>query len=53
MPFVLLKRKTLFLEGRINSKMLPLKLVRLSELRMFKSSLLNTIADEGKKGFLK
>ena len=40
--FRLLQRKTLFSEGRIIFKMLPLKLVRLSELQMFKSSLFHS-----------
>ena len=39
-PFGSFQRKTLFSEGHINLKMLPLKLVRLSELRMFSYSIL-------------
>ena len=33
----------------MNFKMLPLKLVRLSELEMFKSSLFHSITVEGEK----
>ena len=51
--FGLFKGKILFSEGRINFKTLPLKLVRLSELRMLKSSLFHSIKVEGKKEFLK
>ena len=49
----LLQRKKLFSEERRNLKTLPLKLVRLSELRMFKSSLFHSITIEGKKEVLK
>ena len=37
-PLGLLRRKALFPEGRIDFKILVLKLVKLSELRMFRSS---------------
>ena len=52
-PLGLLQRKKLFSVERRNLKTLPLKLVRLSELRMFKSSLFHSITVEGKKEVLK
>ena len=52
-PFGLIQRKTIFSEGHVNFKMAPSKLVRLSELRMLKSSLFHSITVEEKEEFLK
>ena len=52
-PFGLIQRKTIFSEGHVNFKMVPSKLVRLSELRMLKSSLFHSITVEEKEEFLK
>ena len=50
-PSGLLQRKTQ-LSGRVNFKMLPLKLTKLSELRIFRSSLFHSFKAKGKKRFL-
>ena len=52
-PLRLWQLKTLLPEGRINFKRLFLKIFKLSELRIFRSNLFDSMIAEGKKEFRK